>query len=131
LVHEAPLLPSLFIVGDRKQSIYRFRDADVTLLDEAASRVSALRPDGHARRYISRSFRSRPALLSLVNDLCAEVAAAGASRGDAFTYGEGDRFPIEPADVTGDSPLNLIVGADVEEAAGRRARRRTAPATRR
>jgi ATP-dependent helicase/nuclease subunit A len=44
LVHEAPVLPSLFIVGDRKQSIYRFRDADVTLLDEAASAIRGLRP---------------------------------------------------------------------------------------
>ena len=31
------LPPSIFIVGDRKQSIYGFRDADVALLDEAAA----------------------------------------------------------------------------------------------
>jgi ATP-dependent helicase/nuclease subunit A len=30
------LPPSIFIVGDRKQSIYGFRDADVALVDEAA-----------------------------------------------------------------------------------------------
>ena len=31
------LPPSIFIVGDRKQSIYGFRDADVAVLDEAAA----------------------------------------------------------------------------------------------
>jgi ATP-dependent helicase/nuclease subunit A len=33
------LPPSIFIVGDRKQSIYGFRDADVAVLDEAAAFV--------------------------------------------------------------------------------------------
>ena len=40
------LPPSIFIVGDRKQSIYGFRDADVAVLDEAAAFIGALRPDG-------------------------------------------------------------------------------------
>ena len=31
-----PIPPSIFIVGDRKQSIYGFRDAEVTVLDAAA-----------------------------------------------------------------------------------------------
>src|SRR5207247_3522807 len=37
------LPPSIFVVGDRKQSIYGFRDAEVAVLDEAASFIEALR----------------------------------------------------------------------------------------
>ena len=56
LAHDAPLPPSLFIVGDRKQSIYRFRDADVTLLDEAA------RDDRAALRHGRQPARDRAQL---------------------------------------------------------------------
>ena len=38
--------PSIFIVGDRKQSIYRFRDAEVAVLQEAGRYIEALRPAG-------------------------------------------------------------------------------------
>ena len=127
LVHEAPLPPSLFIVGDRKQSIYRFRDADVSLLDDAARAISALRPEGPVRRVISRSFRSVPALLALVNDLCGALPES--TRGDAFRYDEGDRFPLEGlVDPFGRAAPALTVGrmADIAAAAGaaRRGRRR-------
>src|SRR3954452_5296637 len=33
--------PSIFVVGDRKQSIYRFRDAEVAVMDEAARFIDA------------------------------------------------------------------------------------------
>ena len=97
LAHAAPLPPSIFIVGDRKQSIYSFRDADASVLPEAARYLETLRPDRDVRRSISRSFRSVPALLAFVNDVCHDMDKAPA-RPDAFQYGEQDRFPIDADD---------------------------------
>ena len=91
-----PAEPSIFIVGDRKQSIYRFRDAEVAVLTEAARRIEALRPAGDTRRSISRSFRALPELLEFVNELFSEISQP-AARPDDFTYGDTDRFPITPA----------------------------------
>ena len=47
----APSPPSIFIVGDRKQSIYGFRDAEVAVLDDAARihRRPATRAGSRAR----------------------------------------------------------------------------------
>jgi ATP-dependent helicase/nuclease subunit A len=87
------LPPSIFIVGDRKQSIYGFRDADVTVLDEAAAFIEQLRGDGAPRRAIAVSFRAAPALLAFLNDVFSEMDKAD-GRADAFRYGESDRFPV-------------------------------------
>ncbi|MBI4887810.1 MAG: UvrD-helicase domain-containing protein [Acidobacteria bacterium] len=113
-----PLQPSLFIVGDRKQSIYGFRDADVSVLREAARQMELLRPDRDVRRSISRSFRAVPALLAFVNDVCQDMEKAG---GDgAFEYEETDRFPVE-ASGSGASDiadaLGLVPGATPEDCA--------------
>ena len=94
LAHSGPLQPTVFIVGDRKQSIYAFRDADVSMLREAARHLEGLRPDGDVRRSISRSFRAVPPLLAFVNDLCHDIEKMPA-RTDAFQYDEEDRFPID------------------------------------
>jgi ATP-dependent helicase/nuclease subunit A len=94
LAHTGALQPTVFIVGDRKQSIYAFRDADVALMREASRYLEGLRPDGDVRRSISRSFRAVPALLAFVNDLCRDIDKAPA-RPDAFQYEEEDRFPID------------------------------------
>ncbi len=113
LVHDAPVPPSIFVVGDRKQSIYKFRDAEIAVLDEAGRWIQALRASGAVRRSISTSFRSVPRLLSFVNDLfeCLDVKA---DRPDAFRYGPDDRFPIlsNPVlevDADVDDPLGLVV----------------------
>ena len=37
--------PSIFIVGDRKQSIYRFRDAEVAVIQSASRYIEGLRSD--------------------------------------------------------------------------------------
>ena len=115
LTHTGPLQPSVFIVGDRKQSIYGFRDADVSVLRLATRHLESLRPGGDVQRSISRSFRSVPAILAFINDLCQTLATAPA-RGDAFRYEEGDRFPVE--DITpSDEPLALVPGGTPEECA--------------
>jgi ATP-dependent helicase/nuclease subunit A len=108
LAHTGPLQPSVFIVGDKKQSIYGFRDADVAVLQEATRHLELLRPDGDVRRSISRSFRSVPALLAFANDVC-QMLETSPSRRDAFRYEETDRFPVDEA-VDAGEPLGLIPG---------------------
>jgi ATP-dependent exoDNAse (exonuclease V) beta subunit len=118
LASEAPVRPSIFVVGDRKQSIYGFRDADEGVLDDAAAEVAALRPDGSPLRSITHSFRSVPALLAFVNDLFGEIASGGDGRGDAFRYGDRDAFPIDDAEAAADAPpLGLIAAGDVRQCA--------------
>jgi ATP-dependent helicase/nuclease subunit A len=106
--------PTVFIVGDRKQSIYGFRDAEVAVLDEAAQYIEALRPIGQVRTAITRSFRSVRELLAFVNDVFAGVDKAP-DRSDAFHYGEDDRFPVASVEATHDDAVGLI-GAASDEA---------------
>ena len=88
------LAPSIFIVGDRKQSIYGFRDADVALLGEAAQFIAGIRPGSATRRALSVSFRSVPRLLAFVNDVFGATAGDNQGRPYAFTYEDLDRFPV-------------------------------------
>lgn len=115
------LEPTIFVVGDRKQSIYGFRDAEVGLLDQAAARIASLRPGDRPRRSIRWSFRAIPALLEFVNDLFSEIAA-GSARPDAFRYDETDRFPVvrsAGADGSGAPAIGLIAAESVETCAER------------
>jgi len=114
------LPPSIFIVGDRKQSIYGFRDADVAAVDEAARFIEALRPDGHPRQAITVSFRSAPEILAFVNDVFAAIVAgeATSTRPDAFRYGEGDRFPVGE-EVRLKAAVSFIAAEGVTETAAR------------
>jgi ATP-dependent helicase/nuclease subunit A len=111
-----PIPPSIFIVGDRKQSIYGFRDAEVTVLDAAAQFVNALRPDTPARAAITRSYRSVHELQMFVNDVCVAVDKAP-DRPDAFRYTEDDAFPvIEGAPRDSDAIGAITAGSDRDQA---------------
>jgi ATP-dependent exoDNAse (exonuclease V) beta subunit len=121
LAATGPLPPTIFIVGDRKQSIYGFRDADVSILREAARHIGRLGPDKDVRHSISRSFRAVPPLLAFVNDVCQDMDK-GVGDG-AFEYEESDRFPIESNPPgPSDDPLGVVLGIDSDECAAIAAR---------
>jgi len=113
LAHEGPLAPSIFIVGDRKQSIYGFRDAEVKVLAEAAAVISELRTAEDPRHSISYSFRSVAPLLAFANDLFESVTKQP-ERPDAFVYDSQDAFPNSGAGEPRTSPvLGLVASAEV------------------
>jgi len=117
--HDA-IPPSIFIVGDRKQSIYGFRDADVALLDEAAAMIADLRPEGRPVYSITHSFRSVPQILAFVNDVFDGVRKAP-DRPDAFRYDVRDAFPLEDegrAEPVDEPALGLAVGPSADACAG-------------
>jgi len=99
--------PSIFIVGDRKQSIYGFRDAEVAVLEEAGRHIGALRPDLPARAAITRSHRAVLPLLHFVNDVF-DAIEKQPHRPDAFRYSDDDRFPLATDAGTGRDALGLV-----------------------
>lgn len=56
----------LFVVGDAKQSIYRFRGADVKVFQEFVSHMPA-------RKRLSANFRSHEQIIDAVNVVCAPI----------------------------------------------------------
>jgi ATP-dependent helicase/nuclease subunit A len=59
-----PVQGKLFVVGDPKQSIYKFRRADVSLYENVCQALAAR---GVARINLSKSFRAVPEIQQLVN----------------------------------------------------------------
>ena len=120
--------PTIFVVGDHKQSIYRFRNARVGLLDGAERWIGECFR-GRPRNYLQWNFRSTAPLRAFVNDVAAGVAEAdSATQGDwRFRYETPDRFPEDPGPagegVSTITPLAVSVTGNHEEAANRVAAR--------
>lgn len=77
----------LFIVGDPKQSIYRFRRADVGIYREVCDRLER---SGARRLHLTASFRSVPAMQACIN-----AAFAPVMTGDPFTL-QASYVPLTP-----------------------------------
>jgi ATP-dependent helicase/nuclease subunit A len=62
-------LSNLCVVGDPKQSIYRFRDADVSVFEDFCNRLAA-------RFSLTWNFRSRPGIIHFTNEVCSRAFEA-------------------------------------------------------
>ena len=117
-ISDAPT--SIFVVGDRKQSIYRFRHAEVTLLDEAARKIGALRGERPVRQAITASFRAVPELLAFVNAAAHEIQSSQVLD-ERFVYGEADRFDVPAVSPgalrDGEPVLGVVSTASMPDAA--------------
>ena len=105
--------PSIFAVGDRKQSIYKFRNANAQVFDDVVGHIGRLRPEQDVRISLKKSWRSGPALLNFVNHLCDGIEKEE-GRPDAFEYRVEDRFKIEPS-TSDDHQLSLGLAIADEE----------------
>jgi ATP-dependent exoDNAse (exonuclease V) beta subunit len=83
-----PIPGKLFLVGDPKQSIYRFRRADVALYEEVKKRLLGV---GAELLYLTASFRAPPSIQSFVNGVFATTMAAGPD-GSQAAY-----VPLQPS----------------------------------
>ena len=81
----------LFVVGDAKQSIYRFRGADVTVFRQVEQEI---RRAGGQVVQLSRTWRSHGALVELLNELLAKVLGAADDPARPYVV---PFAPLEPA----------------------------------
>ena len=104
---------ALFMVGDPKQSIYRFRGADVGSYGEARCAVARRWPDNIVQ--VTANFRSRPAILTHINH-CFEAPLSGKGQPGyvalAPTIDPPDHDLPCAAKITIDMPPELAAGAD-------------------
>ncbi|MCV6594376.1 MAG: double-strand break repair helicase AddA [Silicimonas sp.] len=77
MVEDDARLRTLFVVGDKKQSIYSFQGADTREFDRKAVEFDAQLAGRLKGRELLHSFRSSPAILSLVDKVCDRVAGLG------------------------------------------------------
>ncbi|GEJ57960.1 UvrD-helicase domain-containing protein [Anaeromyxobacter diazotrophicus] len=121
--------PVLVAVGDLKQSIYRFRGADVAVFRGVLERLAAT-PPGRAL-HLSVNHRSGPGVLALVNEVFARCMQPAASdpRPYELAFSEADRLvPVRPP---GQAPAcELLEDGEGGPSAERRVREARAVAAR-
>jgi ATP-dependent exoDNAse (exonuclease V) beta subunit len=108
LVGDAP--GGLTVVGDAKQSIYRFRRAEVALFRRLSE--EAQRRPGHAVLHLTQNFRSRPAILRFVNRVFAGLIQASEAA-DQPAY-----EPIDPPPGLPEEPSVVALAFDAPFAEG-------------
>ena len=92
---------SLFMVGDVKQSIYRFRLANPKLFQ---SRIEAKGPEAGERIFLQENFRSRPEILETANVIFRDVMRKEAAE---LEYTPENELKAGLTDCAGTVPVNV------------------------
>jgi ATP-dependent helicase/nuclease subunit A len=113
--HDAEMIPGrLFIVGDPKQSIYRFRRADIDIYAEIENvfRETANRDAGAARvAVLEVNFRSRPELVEWHNRIFSTLI----QRSNEFPNAQPEYQQLQPFRTDqGPAVINLLPNTGVE-----------------
>lgn len=109
--HDTPQPGRLFMVGDPKQSIYKFRNADIDTY--VAARTSAAARDAdHGVKQLSRNFRSSEAVVAAVNELYGQLFDAHASSNDGPA--QAHYVPMLPQDAAAGREGAFIVLQDAD-----------------
>jgi ATP-dependent helicase/nuclease subunit A len=66
---ESGKIPTIFLVGDEKQSVYLFRGANVSVFHQAKERFSEWLGRGYYFEEVRENYRSLPALITFTNSL--------------------------------------------------------------
>ncbi len=69
--------PTIFFVGDEKQSIYFFRGANVEIFRRAKDKLSIWLGDEFHYEEVKENYRSRPAIVEFTNRVFSQIMAAG------------------------------------------------------
>lgn len=102
---------NLFMVGDVKQSIYRFRQAEPRLFLEKYARYGS--GEGGALLPLTRNFRSRPAILDFVNHIFERAMHGGDSE---IIYDSLARLNVgNPKLIGGEVELHLLEDGSMED----------------
>ncbi len=102
---------NLFMVGDIKQSIYRFRNTDPTLFCEKRDSFSSNGNEFGQKIILSKNFRSRDCILSGINDIFERIMSHEVGEVD---YNEeeklymGAEYPETPHPLPADLQLHII-----------------------
>jgi hypothetical protein len=105
----------LFVVGDEKQSIYRFRGAEVAVFKETRDRLRATYPLG-------RNFRSQPGVLAFVNRMAEamlRVPAAAAEPAQWTAFEASQRLVAHRSTSRRGPAVRLVTFAEVLARPGR------------
>ncbi|MEF9427462.1 MAG: UvrD-helicase domain-containing protein, partial [Candidatus Mariimomonas ferrooxydans] len=120
---EEGIMPTIFLVGDEKQSIYFFRGANVEIFQRAKKRLNNWLKDGFYYEEVKENYRSRPAIIDFTNHVFSRIMS---TTGNVPSWITGyNPFKACRTD-TGDTGRTEVILLDNDEAATAEVKQREA-----